>query len=135
MHYAAATRLLLGEPNRIKRLSAFTSQLQPHLPPIDTFNAVLQTVSGISGTFSVSFGTTFTGEEYTLACEDGTVTVSKGKVVTKRNGNEEEKTFPGETSGVKEEIATWASGLETAKLDPRQSPEEALADLQLVSSV
>lgn len=135
MHYIAATRLLLGPANKIERLSAFTTQLQPHLPPIDTLTAVLQTTSGVPGTVSVSFGTTFTGEKYSVACEKGTVTVTKGTVVVTRDGSEETKTFPQETNGVKEEVVVWANGLKNANIDKRQTPEEALADLYLVSVV
>jgi hypothetical protein len=135
VHYIAAIRLLLGPSNKIERLSAFTTQLQPHLPPIDTLAAVLQTTSRIPGTVSVSYGTTFTGEEYSVACEKGTVTVTRATVAVARDGKEETKTFPEETNGVKEEVAVWADGLKGANIDRRQIPEEALADLHLVSVV
>jgi predicted dehydrogenase len=135
VHYIAAIRLLLGPSNKIERLSAFTTQLQPHLPPIDTLTAVLQTTSGVPGTVSTSFGTTFAGEEYSVACEEGTVTVTRGTVVVTRDGKEETKTFPEETNGVKEEVVVWADGLKHSNIDKRQTPEEALADLHLVSVV
>jgi hypothetical protein len=42
-----------------------------------------------------------------------------------------EKEFPNEGSGVKQEVAAWAESLVTGKLNPRQSHEEALADLEI----
>lgn len=140
MHYAAALRFLLGESNRIVKLSAQTSQLQPHLPPIDTLDAVLRSESGVSGIFSLSFGTTFPGSdsEYAIACEQGTVTISKaGKVVIRdREGKEDDirnKDFTDQGAGVKEEVQAWAKNLaDKAPQDPRQTPEEAYKDLALV---
>ena len=38
-----------------------------------------------------------------------------------------------EGSGVKQEVAAWAKGLERGEMDEGQRPEEALKDLQIVS--
>jgi predicted dehydrogenase len=133
VHFIAGTRLLLGETNRPTRISAFSNQLQEHLPPVDTVDATWRTESGISGTFSLSFGTSFKGSEYIVACEKGTVSVSRGVVIVTVNGKEEEKKFADEGSGVKQEVAAWAKGLENRSMDPQQSPQEALQDLRVVS--
>ena len=77
IHFVAGLRLLLGSDN-VSRLSAFTSQLQKHLPPIDTVDATMKTKSGATGTVSISFGTTLTGSEWTFGCEGGSVSLSKG---------------------------------------------------------
>ena len=132
----AATRLLLqGAGQKVKRVSAFTAQLQEHLPPVDTLNAVLQLENGSSGTLSISVGTTDQGSEYVVACEKGVVTVSRGKVVVKRQGEEgETKEFPDEGNGVKQEIKAWAKSLEEGKRNEMQSPEEALKDLEILES-
>lgn len=140
VHFVAGTRLLLGEKDALENVSAHTVQLQSHLPPVDTLNAVLRTASGVSGTLSVSFGTTFEGPaEYKVACERGTVVVSRGKVVVRRKGEdgesrEEVKEFPDEGSGVKQEVAAWAESLVSGKRDEMQSPEEALKDLEVVEA-
>ncbi|EUC32122.1 hypothetical protein COCCADRAFT_99511 [Bipolaris zeicola 26-R-13] len=137
IHFVAATRLLLqGAGQKVKRVSAFTAQLQEHLPPLDTLNAVLQLENGCSGTLSISVGTTDKGSEYVVACEKGVVTVSRGKVVVKRQGEEEEQTkeFPDEGNGVKQEIKAWAKSLEEGKRNEMQSPEEALKDLEILES-
>ncbi|KAF2468939.1 NAD(P)-binding protein [Lindgomyces ingoldianus] len=134
VHFIAATRLMLGEDHRPVKASAFTAQLQPHLPPVDTLNATLLLKSGASGTLSLSFGTTFTGSEYAVACEKGTVYVSRGKVIVTKDGKEEVKEFLEEGNGVKQEIKGWAEALGTGGMDQRQAPEEALADLKLLEA-
>jgi predicted dehydrogenase len=139
VHFLAATRLLLAG-QKIVRTSAFTAQLQEHLPPLDTVHAVVQLGSGVSGTIEMSFGTTFSGSEYSVACEKGTVSVSRGKVTIVRIGTdgkreEELKEFTDEGNGVKPEVKAWAEGLEKGQADERQSPEEALKDLQLLEGM
>lgn len=136
VHFIAATRLMLeGGGVKFARTSAFTTQLQEHLPPVDTVDATVQLDNGSSGTFTMSFGTTFTGTEYAFALEKGTVVVTKGKVVTTTNGKEDVKEFPDDGNGVKPEIVTWGKGLNEGKTDPRQSPEEALKDLQVLEGL
>jgi len=134
VHFIAGTRLMLGEENEITRVSAFTAQLQEHLPPIDTLNATAKTKSGVSGTITFSFGTTFKGSGYSVACEKGTVTVIRSDVSVEKDGQEEKKSFPEEGAGVKQEVKAWGESISAGHADPRQSPEEALKDLKTVSS-
>ncbi|KZF26558.1 NAD(P)-binding protein [Xylona heveae TC161] len=135
VHFVAGTRLLLSEENAIMRVSAFSAQLQPHLPPVDTLDAVLRTKTGVTGTWSVSFGTSLTGNQYTVACDNGTVTAGRGYVVVTRDGKEERKEFPNEGSGVKQEVHAWATGILEGKQDPRQTPHEALRDLEILEKM
>ncbi|CZT44143.1 related to dehydrogenases and related proteins [Rhynchosporium secalis] len=137
VHFIAGTRLLLGESARPTSLTAYTHQLQKHLPPVDTVDSIWQTRSGISGTFSVSFGTTLPGNGYTVACEKGTVNVTRGKVtVTLVEGNKVTETdFSNEGSGVKQEVAAWAQGLVDGKPVSAQSPQEALVDLEILEKM
>ena len=134
VHFTAGLRLLLGT-DHIRRLSAYTTQLQDHLPPVDTVDATLRTKSGVTGTISISFGTTMTAGEWTVACEGGTVTVSRGLVVTVVDGKEDKKDFPDEGSGVAAEVRKWGEAIAAGTSNERQRPEEALADLELVSNV
>ena len=136
VHYIASLRMLLGEENDISRVCAFSTQLQPHLPPIDTVNAVLKTKTGIIGLFASSHGTTELDNEWFVAGENGTVTARRypHQVVTKINDKEEKEEFPDEAMGVGQEVRAWASGLENGNVDERQSPKEALRDLQVVST-
>jgi hypothetical protein len=124
----------LGEEARPKKISAFTAQLQEHLPPVDTLNATVQLANGSSGTIALSFGTTFSGSEYAVACEQGSVWISKGKVVVTRDGKEEVKEFPDEGNGVKQEIKAWAESLVNGVPNPAQAPEEALKDLEFLEA-
>ncbi|PVI04236.1 NAD(P)-binding protein [Periconia macrospinosa] len=137
VHFVAGTRLVLGGAGvKPVKTSAWTTQLQEHLPPVDTVDATVRLSNGASGTISLSFGTTFSGSEYAFALEKGTVTVSRGKVTVKRNGEDEQvKNFPDEGSGVKQEIAAWGKALQEGKENKRQSPEEALGDLEWLEAM
>lgn len=135
VHFIAALRLMLaGGGGKMKKISAFSAQLQEHLPPVDTINSTIRLNNGSSGTFTISFGTTERGSEYLVACEQGTVHVSRGKVTVKKNEKDESKDFPDEGNGVKQEVKAWAESLEQGKSDEMQSPEEALGDLRVLEA-
>lgn len=139
VHFVAGTRLLLGEEARPTALTAYTTLLQEHLPPVDTVNSVWRTKSGIAGTFSVSFGTTLSGSEYTIACEKGSVTIVGSKVIVRqgeeKEGNVSETEFKDEGSGVKQEVKAWAESIISKEANPKQSPEQALADLEILEKM
>jgi len=152
VHDVAGLRLVLsGDP--VAKLSAFTRQNQPHLPPVDTIDATLKLKSGATGTLSQSFGTTFpNNSEWAIACEQGTVTVGRaGEIVhsshtDKKLGNVVRvfgpdsklvKEIPVEDdgSGVTPEVKDWAEALANDKSNEIQSPEQALADLELIEKM
>ncbi|KFY75511.1 hypothetical protein V499_04510 [Pseudogymnoascus sp. VKM F-103] len=139
VHFTAGTRLLLGSVNRPVSLSAYTALIQPHLPPIDTVNSIWQTAKGISGTVQISFGTSLSGDEYTIACYDGSVSVSRDTVSVhtgeEKDGNVTKRVLLSSGSGVKAEVQAWAEGIEAGKENPLQSPAEALADLELLEAM
>ncbi|KAF1847000.1 NAD(P)-binding protein [Cucurbitaria berberidis CBS 394.84] len=136
VHIIAAIRLLLsGGKQNIKVASAFTAQLQEHLPPVDTLNSTLQLSNGSSGTLSISFGTTDKGSEYLIACENGSVHVSMGKVTVTKAGKEAEvREFKDEGNGVRQEVSAWAESIEKGVRNEMQSPEEALRDLEVLEA-
>lgn len=135
VHYTAALRGLLGSDVHVTRLAAFTTLLKEHLPPVDTMDAILKTNTGIQGTFQSSVATTLTGPEWTIACKKGTVTVAKSEVIIRPvDGEEITKTIPDERTGVPPEIRAWGEALAAGRQNPEQTPEEALADLELVRS-
>lgn len=131
----AGLRLLLGaQPgNEIKQLSANTSIIKPFLPPVDTINASLKTVSGISGVVQLSFGTTLQGNEWTVACERGVVSVDDSDITQTVNGKVEKISVPNERTGVPPVVRAWGKALVEGKVRTEQEPEAALADLELVS--
>ncbi|EMC98052.1 hypothetical protein BAUCODRAFT_22896 [Baudoinia panamericana UAMH 10762] len=136
VHFMAGMRLLLGEEAKVVKASGFTTQLQPYLLPIDTVDAVFKLANGSTGNFSASFGTTFKGGEWSVACENGSVTVSGQKVtINPKDGDEEVVEKPDEQGGVKQEVFAWAESLVSGKQEPRQLPEQALADLEVLEAM
>jgi len=131
VHFTAGLRLLLGPENPLVSVSANTAQLQEHLPPVDTIDATAKAKNGATGTISISFGTTFSGSEWTVACADGLASVSGGKVTL----GEETKEIKDERSGVPPEVRKWGEALVAGKPNEKQSPEEALADLELIEAM
>jgi predicted dehydrogenase len=131
VHFLAGIRLLLGSEEPFVSLSAHTTQLQSHLPPVDTVDATLKTKNGVTGTVSISFGSTFKGTGYSVACEKGVVNVMRETVKVGNETNE----VPNEKTGVPPEVRIWGEAIEGGKADPRQSPEEALADLELLEAM
>lgn len=133
VHFIAAMRLLLGREARMERVSAFTAMTREWLPPIDTVNATVKLANGGSGTFSVSFGSADGGVDYVVSCERGSVEVGFDETLSKRIGEEPQtERFPEDKNGVRQEIKAWAEALTSGKQNVLQSPEEALADLEVV---
>ncbi|KAF4976828.1 hypothetical protein FZEAL_6569 [Fusarium zealandicum] len=133
VHFTAATRMLLtGHESRAAEVTAFTAQVQAHLPPIDTVNAVVRLESGVSGTYQQSCGTRLSASAWEFGYERGTVCVVGDKVtVTPRGGDQTVKEFE-RTSGVSEEVAAWATALVEGKSDERQAVDKALGDLEML---
>lgn len=135
VHVAAGLRFLLDK-DEVVQVRAFTQQLQAHLPPVDTLDAILRTKRGATGTLSMSFGNVLVGNECTVICKMGSVSVGRGKVIVRKGiqgeGEEQTMDFPDEGSGVKQEMAAWATSISMGKPDPRLDAREALVDLQLV---
>lgn len=139
IHHIAGFRLILGNDsaNAITKVSAFTAQLQPHLPPIDTINATLRTKAGVSGTVALSFGTTLDDKSYHFGFEKGKIIVENGvtKVVYNDGSREAEESSKYTGTGVKEEIKAWAHGILAGEANEKQSPQEALLDLKLLEAM
>jgi len=139
VHFTAGTRLLLGPENAPVSLSAYSCLLQSHLPPVDTVNSIWKTKTGVSGTVTISFGTTLSGDEYTIACENGSLSVSRDKVIVRegeeREGRETVHELKDSSAGVTPEVAAWAKGIQAGKPNPEQAPEKALADLELLEGM
>ncbi|KAI9856509.1 MAG: hypothetical protein M1813_008887 [Trichoglossum hirsutum] len=138
VHFVAGTRLLLGPEDPVTRVSAFTSRIREHLPPIDTLDSIWKTKSGTTGTFSVSFGTTLTGGSYTVACEKGSVSVLDGAVVVRLEGEGEgegKKVEFGDDSGVEKEVRDWTEVVRSGNQNPKISPKEAYKDLLVLEKM
>jgi predicted dehydrogenase len=138
VHFTAGLRKLLGPEHPVASLTALTSLVASHLPPKDTINAVLKTKDGIVGSYIHSTGTTMDAFDFQVACENGCVKAWSDKVITIHgygaNAKSEEKTYE-KSSGVKEEVHAWAESIVAGTPNPEQSPEQALADLELVEKM
>lgn len=70
-----------------------------------------------------------------MGCENGWVKIERGKVSSAKTGNETEvRDFKDEGSGVVPEVQAWAEALKEGKSNKEQSPEEALADLEILEA-
>ena len=130
--------LLAGAGHEIRKVAAFSGLLEEHLPPVDTVSAVAVTDGGKSGTIHISFGTEFkSGFEIEVVTTEGAVVWTPTKVKTVKRGKEEgkeevvEKEFVS-TTGVKEEAVAFGEAVERGELDDKQSPGEALKDLEIL---
>lgn len=131
IHYVAGLRFMLGKGNPLVSVAANTAQLQKHLPPVDTIEATAKAKNGAIGTISMSFGTTAKGSEWTVACDDGFVSLSRNKVTIDTETVEIED----ERSGVPPEVRKWGEALVAGRVNEAQSPEEALADLEVLEAL
>ncbi|CAF9938162.1 MAG: hypothetical protein ALECFALPRED_007562 [Alectoria fallacina] len=136
-YFVTAGLQFLLPKNTITRLSAFSAQLRKHLAPVDTIDATMTIKFGATGTFSVSFGTSFTGYEFSIACEGGTVNLSvfKSTVTTIFRGKEEKVKAADEKTGLPPEVRKWGEALAAMKRNEKQILEEALVDLELLENM
>ena len=141
MHFVAGLRLSLAAAGEdVASVTAHTTLLEKKLAPVDTVHSVWHTTSGRSGTFSVSFGTEFKGAfEIQVITTKGAITMTPMSVAVTTKGADGEKKedkveFP-LSFGVKQEIQAFGESIEAGKINPMQSPEEALKDLAVLEGM
>ncbi|KAJ5611788.1 hypothetical protein N7528_008893 [Penicillium herquei] len=128
VHMVAGLRMILGD-EKIQTVSAHSQQQQEYLPPVDTVDAVAKTASGATGVVSLSWGSAFNDNVFEFSCEKGVVTLRFDDVVV--NGQNHHIEFDGK--GVVPEFAEFAAAVSDGRsVARRQSPEEALADLEVL---
>lgn len=139
VHQIAALRLMLkGGGAAVSSVSAHTAQLREWLPPVDTVDAALRLDNGATGFLSMSFGSSFDDAEMAVSCEGGAVSVDRGGNVSVRKAGDKEATSvnkPNDEGGVATEVWAWARSIKAGKPNPEQSPEEALADLEMLEAM
>lgn len=116
----------------------YSSLAQDYLAPVDTLSAVVKTKSGAVGGFNCSWGTTIQRvAEYTVACENGSVTIEGDKGwVCHKDGRKEERDFPfTRGAGVMQEVEAWGAAIVQAKENPLLTPETTLGDLELLEGM
>lgn len=60
------------------------------------------------------------------------MTVTEGE---QKFGKSSEKEFPEEGNGVNQEVVAWAQSIVNGVPNPKQSPEEALVDLEILEKM
>lgn len=137
VHFAAGLRRVLS--SQPARVSAFSNQIRPYLPPVDTFNATVALKSGATGTFNMSFGSNAKKLELQLAAEKGSLTFSNMShlVVTDVEGKVtlDEKFDTTSQQAVQRELEAFADGIEQGELQLFSTADEALQDLALIESI
>lgn len=127
----AALRLILGS-DPVATISAQSCLQQRHLAPLDTVDAVMKTRSGATGVLSLSYGSEFNDSVFEFDCEGGVVALDFDRLTVKGESNE----LPFDGRGVSREVAVFAATIASGgSVDKRQSPEEALADLEIMEKM
>ncbi|POS75411.1 oxidoreductase family protein [Diaporthe helianthi] len=136
VHSTAAVRMLLGQ-DQAQTVIGYSSLAQQHLAPVDTLSAVIKTKSGAVGSFTCSWGTTMKAAEYTVACENGSVTVEgDAGWILHKDGGKTEKDFPFIVgSGVTDEVQAWGAAIAEGKENALLTPEVTLGDLELLEAM
>ncbi|KAF2161003.1 hypothetical protein M409DRAFT_70077 [Zasmidium cellare ATCC 36951] len=139
VHLVAVLRKVLGNgQGQVRRVSAFTTSLAEHLPPVDTVAATLQLENGSAGTVSISFGSTFFDGEWSVACEGGTVSANAFTSELKMKplgGDEKVSSVPDAQHNVSQEVAAWVKSIQSGEVESRLRPEEALADVEIIEAM
>ena len=88
----------------------------------------------------MSFGATYELKDISVFSEKGSVSIANDKITVRKfeNGKQEvvrEHVAVWKDWGVTNEVQAWAKSLEEGQPDPKQSPEQALADLELLEKM
>ncbi|KAK4206309.1 NAD(P)-binding protein [Rhypophila decipiens] len=142
VHFVAALRTMLGAAGtKIDKVVAFSNLLVENLKPTDTVHAVALTDEQIAGTIIMTFGTEFkAGLSVEVTTENGTVvwTPRDVRVQGVKDGQKVDITEEFEReSGVKTEVRAFLEAVKRndGTFDQKQSPREALGDLQVVQAL
>ncbi|BCR90475.1 Gfo/Idh/MocA family protein [Aspergillus chevalieri] len=133
VHVVAALRLMLKDSaynNPLATVSAQCSLQQPHLAPINTIEATIEAKNGTQGTLSLSYGSESNDQIYDFIYSSGSITLD-GDTLTDRG----EIAFTGR--GVTSEMRAFACSIldRSGVVHQRMSPEEALADLEVMEKM
>jgi len=131
VHHVAAMRLVVGE---IAAVSATTSLVNPHLPPVDTVNAALRFVNGVQGVYLASYAVGAPWPPYLhVVGEQGALRVIRGEIEVTSGGVT--RIFHSDKfDGVQKELIAFATAIRQAT-PHRNPPAEALRDLAVVEAM
>lgn len=120
----------------VTQVASLSNLLQERLPPVDTVHSVAATSGGLSGTIVMSHGVEFkSGLEIEVVTTNGAVRWTPTQVQVTKQGAEKETTAFERESGVKAEVAAFGKSVESLKIDPLQTPEQAYKDLEILQGL
>ncbi|SPO01908.1 related to dehydrogenases and related proteins [Cephalotrichum gorgonifer] len=141
VHWIAGLRLLLdATSSTVASVSARTALVYERLAPVDTMHGTITTSSGRTGTFAASFASEFkSGLTVSVTTKNGSVSVTPFEVVITTKGENGEKKVDTKKFdrdfGVPSEVKAFAAAIGAGKADDKQSPEEALKDLEILEAL
>jgi len=131
VHHVAAMRLVVGE---IAAVSATTSLVNSHLPPVDTVSAALRFVNGTHGVYSASYAVGAPWPPYLhVVGEKGALRVIRGEIEL-TSGNVTRTLQSDKFDGVQKELSAFAAAIRQTSAH-RNPPAEALRDLAVVEAM
>jgi predicted dehydrogenase len=130
VHLACAVRRCLGVP---KEVQSFTAQFNPALSPLDTAVAVLRFPGGALGTWKSCFSAPYEGPMLRLygSRANAEFFYDHARLVPRRG---KPVTFKPGVNAFAEQFTHFADMVQRGK-PPAYTPEEALADLELMSRI
>jgi predicted dehydrogenase len=131
VHQIAAIRQVVGE---ISRVSGFTAQMRPDLPPTDTLAAGLQFERGLLGSLTITFAAASPYPSYlNVIGERGVMRVDRGYLEI-AVGDNTEKIPLEETSNVQAELIEFANAVSDG-LPLKNTPQQALHDVAVIEAI
>lgn len=132
VHHAATMRLVMGQ--EITRVSAFTRQMRPDLPPADTLSAALAFENGVIGSYAVSFAAGVPFPTYlTIVGDKGVLRADRDFLELTVNGTAERLPLAKDKS-INEELKAFAAAIRSGE-PHRNTPREALQDVAVVEAM
>jgi predicted dehydrogenase len=130
VHLANVVRRCFGMPKVVKSL---TASFDPKLPPLDTAVAALRFESGALGSWSSCFSAHYEGPLLRVYGALGTAELSWNELVVKTAKGKETR-HAAEADSFYSELEHFADMVKKG-VPPRVTPEDALADLELIEAV
>jgi predicted dehydrogenase len=133
VHHAAVMRLVLGEVD-LRTVRANVAQLSADLPPVDTVSASFRYESGAVGSYVATYAAEVPWRcPLCVAGSEGSLRVDRGWLEVTRDGRTETTEVQAH-DGVYEEVAAFIDSVTTGA-PHRNTPEEALRDLELLEAI
>lgn len=130
VHFACAVRRCLGVPKEVK---GFTAQFNPALPPLDTAVATLRFPGGALGTWRSCFSAAYEGPMLRLygSRANAELFYDHARLIPRRG---KPVVYKAKANSFALELTHFADMVQKG-VPPAYAPEEALADLELMTRI